>query len=85
MRGSPSAILSWLGDINLLYRWHENYSRTVERIAAETGCALIDVRSAFLTRHDYKSLLCFDGIHPTEAGYGIIDSVFKSYFRAATA
>lgn len=69
------AILKWLGDKAILYRWHENYSRTVERLAAAMDCALIDVRDGFLTRHDFSGLIGADGIHPTEAGYAIIDDI----------
>lgn len=72
---SRDAILRWLGDVGILYRWHENYNRTVERLAATTGCALIDVRDGFLTRHDFRALIGPDGIHPTQAGYRIIDDI----------
>ncbi len=70
-----AAIDQWLGDRNILYRWHENYSRAVERLAWSTGCALIDLRDGFLCRHDYKELIGPDGIHPTEAGYAIVDDI----------
>ena len=69
------AILRWLGDKAILYRWHENYNRTVERLAAATGCTLVDLRDGFLTRHDFDGLIGPDGIHPTEAGYAIIDDI----------
>ena len=72
---SADSILRWLGDVSIIYRWHENYSRTVERLAAQAGCALIDVRDGFLTRHDFPALIGADGIHPTEAGYAIIDDL----------
>ena len=72
---SAERIMQWLGDKEILYRWHENYNRAVERLAASTGCPLIDVRDGFLTRHDFASLIGPDGIHPTEAGYAIIDDI----------
>ncbi|MBQ3386849.1 MAG: SGNH/GDSL hydrolase family protein [Eggerthellaceae bacterium] len=75
---SAEAILHWLGDKEILYRWHENYNRTVERLAASLGCALIDVRDGFLTRHDFATLIGEDGIHPTEAGYRIIDEIIDA-------
>jgi len=65
-------ILKWLGDKSMLYRWHEYYNSLVEKIAAECACPIIDVRSAFLLSHDYKSLICADGIHPTEEGHLLI-------------
>lgn len=80
--GSESSILHWLGDRSMLYRWHENYNRMVESIARETGCLLINIRESFLTRHDYKRLMGPDGIHPTEEGYSIIDSVMKECLQS---
>ena len=41
-------ILRWLGDASMLYRWHEFYSKTVEDLAREEGCPLIDLRGEFL-------------------------------------
>ena len=49
----------------------------MERLAQTLGCALIDLRDGFLTRHDYKALIGPDGIHPTEAGYAIIDDILS--------
>ncbi len=66
-------ILRWLGDVSMLSRWQEHYSRTAERLAYETGTPLLDLRSTFLLSHDYKSLLCDDGIHPTARGHEMID------------
>lgn len=71
--GSGDAILSWLGDISMLYRWHESYNRAVEAIASAEKCIFLNLREAFLPRHDFKELLSCDGIHPTEHGYRIID------------
>lgn len=65
-------IIKWLGDENMLYRWHEQYSLAAERVARETGCRLIDVRAPFLCNRNFQKLLCEDGIHPTEEGYGIL-------------
>ncbi len=69
-----SRILKWLGSRDILYRWHEAYSREAERVARETGSALIDLRSNFLLRHDFKNLLCRDGIHPTPSGHALIEA-----------
>lgn len=71
---SYESILRWLGDVSMLSRWQEYYSRLVEKIAAETGCPLIDLRGTFLMTHDYPSCLCADGIHPTEYGYALIEN-----------
>lgn len=65
-------ILKWLGDTSMLYRWHENYNRLVERIAEKCGAQLVDLRGAFLTARNFKSLISADGIHPTEDGHSLI-------------
>jgi len=65
-------ILGWLGDTSMLYRWHENYNRLVERIADKFGAELVDLRGAFLTAHNFKTLISADGIHPTEDGHRLI-------------
>jgi len=67
-----NVILNWLGDKSMLYRWHENYNRLVERIAEKCGAQLVDLRGAFLTSHDFKKLISADGIHPTEDGHRLI-------------
>ena len=75
-------IMNWLGDVSMLYRFQEYYSRLVERIAAEMHCPLIDLRSTFLTTHNYRDCLCADGIHPTECGYGMIEAELTKHIMA---
>ena len=66
-------ILKWLGGTSeFIYRWHEQYSVAVHKIAQTTGVKLIDVRSAFLERRDYCNYLSYDGIHPNENGHALI-------------
>lgn len=72
-------ILSWLGDVSMLSRWHEYYNMLIEKLAIQTNTDLIDVRSKFLTSHQYKNCLCADGIHPSETGYSILDNVLNNY------
>lgn len=74
-------ILRWLGDVSMLSRWQEYYSRTAERLAYETGAPLLDLRSTFLLSHDYKSLLCDDGIHPTARGHALIDEAIAGFVK----
>lgn len=66
-------ILGWLGDASMLYRWHEFYSRTTEKLAKDLSCPLIDLRQPFLMSHQYRNLLSGDGIHPTSAGHELIE------------
>lgn len=67
-----SRVLEWLGDKNMLYRWHEYYSRTVEETARETGAQLIDLRTALLRERHYTNMICEDGLHPNEKGHELI-------------
>ena len=70
-------ILSWLGgDAQMIYRFQELYSSAVTKIAYECGCLYVDLRSAFLDKHNYPSLLCADGIHPNEDGHRLIADAF---------
>ena len=62
----------------MIYRWHESYNMAVCRIALSQRVPLIDIRSAFLERKNYQSLLCEDGIHPNEEGHAMISSVILS-------
>lgn len=73
-------LLKWLGgDPQAIARYQELYSHTLSRIAANTHTQIVDIRSAFLSRRDFSSLLCLDGIHPNEKGHELITSVFADY------
>lgn len=61
-------ILQWLGDKHHIYRFHEMYSNVIQKVAREYGCALLDLRSAFLSRWNSNELFCKDGIHPNQEG-----------------
>ncbi len=66
---SRENIVHWLGDVERIYRWQENYSQMVEQLAREEHTPLIDLRRPFL--QDARSpaaLLCADGIHPSRLG-----------------
>jgi len=77
---NKEAILSFLqGDIQTIARFQELYSLKINAIAKETKTALVDVRSAFLQRRDYASLIGEDGIHPTREGHLLIASSFVEY------
>ena len=55
-------ILKWLGGTTeFIYRWHEQYSVAVHKIAQTANVKLIDIRSAFLERRDYCNYLSDDG------------------------
>jgi lysophospholipase L1-like esterase len=66
-------ILRWLGDVEAISRWQEQYSAMTERLAREKGAPLIDLRGAFPAGGDaLAELTCADGIHPSRAGQGRI-------------
>lgn len=69
---SKENILRWLGDVGHIYRFHEQYSLLISRIAKEYNCRLIDIRSAFLSKADREDYFCEDGIHPNERGQRLI-------------
>lgn len=65
-------ILQWLGGVDMIYRWQEMYSLAVVKLANTFRLPLVDIRSAFLCRHDLPELICRDGMHPTQKGYELI-------------
>ena len=69
---NPANILKWLGTRETIYRFHEQYSAVIAEIARETGCVMIDLRSAFAAQADDPSLLCMDGVHPNDKGQALI-------------
>lgn len=70
---SRDNIVRWLGDVERIYRWQENYSHLVEQLSREEAAPIVDLRRPFLmdTRAP-SALLCADGIHPSRAGQGLI-------------
>ena len=79
---NKDAILDWLqGDAQTIARFQELYSLKINSIAKDTETVLIDVRSAFLQRRDYASLICEDGIHPNREGHLLIASSFAEYLE----
>jgi len=78
-------VLKWLGTVEAIYRWQENYSRTVEKIAEETGTLLVDLRGAFLKYRKLEHLLCADGTHPNTEGQRVITQGFLEFIEMAKA
>lgn len=72
-------IFRWLGDISMLSRWQEYYSRLVESLADKLHCPLIDIRRDFLLSHRFEKLLSADGIHPTQLGHDMIGNRIAQY------
>jgi len=78
-------IIKWLGTVESIYRWQENYSRTIEKIAEETGTLLVDLRGAFLKHRRLEHLLCADGAHPNTEGQRVITQGFLEFIEMAKA
>jgi len=74
-------ILKWLGEVTTIYRFQENYSRVVEKIAEDTGSLLVDLRGAFLKHRRIEHMLCEDGTHPNTEGQKVITEVFMSFAK----
>ncbi len=78
-------ILRWLGEVTTIYRFQENYSRTVEKIARDTGALLVDLRGAFLSHRRIEHMLCEDGMHPNTEGQKIITETFMRFAKQRMA
>ena len=78
-----NAVLHWLGDVQMIYRWQELYSAAIARLAGQMDLPLTDVRSCFLSRRDYSTLIARDGIHLTEPGYQLVFQTFQDTLLAA--
>jgi len=74
-------VLAWLGDVHVIYRWQESYSRAVEKIAIETNTPLVDLRGAFLKHRRLERFLCEDGTHPNTEGQKIITQAFLDFIE----
>lgn len=76
---SKQAILDYIGDLNMIYRFQELYSHTIDKLAYKTGSFLIDVREQYLKRRDYRDLICIDGIHPNQAGHELLYDAIRQF------
>jgi lysophospholipase L1-like esterase len=76
---NKEAVLDWLGSINTIYRTQENYSRAVEKIAAETNTPIIDIRGAFLRHKRADKFICDDGTHPNTEGQKLISGALMEF------
>lgn len=75
-------ILTWLDDVNKIYRWQEVYSDALVDTARKNDLRVIDVRKNFLMSDHYTSLICDDGIHPNKNGHEAIYAAFMDYLEA---
>lgn len=70
------------GRVQYMADWHEKYNLEVFKIAAAKRVHVIDITSAFLDHSNYSDFLCDDGMHPNEAGHGLIFGAVRDYCQA---
>ena len=75
-------ILSYLGDVEHIYRWQERYALMIRRVAARENAMLLDVRDWFLSQARFTDLMCVDGIHPNAEGHALIGQALTEYALA---
>ena len=76
-------VLRWLGgSVSTIGNWHEMYNLELYRIAADQGVRLIDITTCFLSRRDFSSLFCDDGMHPNETGHRLISDAVCAQSKA---
>lgn len=78
------AILTYLGDVEHIGRWHAAYVEAIREAAAETGSPVLDLNTPFLRAMNFPELMCQDGIHPSAAGQKLMaDKVLETLGRRA--
>lgn len=77
----PGNVLTWLGCVERIYWWHEQYNSVILDVAESENVATINVRSAFLKQADYRDFMCIDGMHPNEKGQHLIANRIESFLR----
>ncbi|MCL2425810.1 MAG: SGNH/GDSL hydrolase family protein [Oscillospiraceae bacterium] len=78
-------ILKWLGGVDAIYRWQENYSKAVEKIAADTNTLLVDVRREFVSQEKVRDFICEDGAHVNTDGQKLITQAFLNFIEQSKA
>ena len=70
------------GDVNTIQRHQEVYNSAIISVCRELDVPLIDIRTPFLWSRDAASLMCRDGVHPSEKGSRLIASTVENFVRA---
>ena len=70
------------GDVNTIQRHQEVYNSTIISVARELGVPVIDIRTPFLWSRDAASLMCRDGVHPSEKGSALIAATVAEFVNA---
>lgn len=78
------SILKWLGNVSKIYWWQERYSSAVQQVAKNQDIELIDIRTEFLKKYDFRNSLCEDGIHPNDIGQKVIATAIEKHFGVSS-
>jgi len=70
-------ILTFLGEVDAIFKWQEMYSAVVEELAVKEKIPMIDIRSGFMSKKNFSNYLCADGIHPNEKGHLLISRAIR--------
>ena len=73
-------ILSWLGDVEFIFRYQEMYSNAIAELAKKLKVLCIDMRS-YLSTYSVAEIVSADGIHPSERGYELIFAKLYECFK----
>lgn len=76
-------ILSYLGDVEHIYRWQERYALMIRKVAQQESVPLIDMRDLFLSQNRFTDLMCVDGIHPNGKGHALLYDEFTALLQNA--
>jgi len=79
-------ILKWLGgSVEPIYRWQEDYSTAIMKIAVDTNTLLVDVRGEFMRQENVRNFICEDGAHVNTDGQKLITQAFLNFIEHAKA
>lgn len=70
------------GDVNTIQRHQEVYNSAIISVARELGVPIIDIRTPFLWSRNASSLMCRDGVHPSEKGSALIAATVEKFVRS---
>ena len=84
---SDKAVSKWeraesVPDVTTIQRHQEVYNSTIISVARELDVPVIDIRTPFLWSRDAASLMCRDGVHPSEKGSALIAATVAEFVNA---
>jgi acyl-CoA thioesterase I len=69
---NSEAIMTFLHDVQEIFRWQAGYAEIVRDAARALGVSLLDIRRAFTQMPRVSDYLCPDGIHPNAGGHELM-------------